>query len=323
MDQQDTTIRHEPHSGAPVHATAMPSAPLLSVIVPCYNSSAELERCLDALESSTFSDFELLVVDDGSTEKIEPIVLKRGFRYLRIEGPGGPARARNHGARHVAGSYVVFIDADVCVHRNTLSVFAETLRNDPTLAGVIGTYDDKPADPGFVSQFKNLFHHYVHRHSAGPVTTFWSGCGALRRELFLAAGGFDEVRYRVPAVEDIELGTWLAAAGHKLVLEPLIQCQHLKRWTLANMIRTDVWGRGVPWTRLMLRSGKVVNNLNVTMGQRLCVALVYLGLLMIPLALWRLEFAAGFLACAVLVTVMNRHFYQYFVAHRGLWFTTR
>jgi GT2 family glycosyltransferase len=322
MEQQDATQREFGLSASP-HVRASASAPMLSVVVPCYNSSRELEQCLDALEASTFNDFDVLVVDDGSAERIEPIVLKRGFRYLSIDGPGGPARARNHGVRHVTGTYVVFIDADVCVHRDTLAVMAETLRRDESLAGVIGTYDDRPADPGFVSQFKNLFHHYVHRRSAGRVATFWSGCGVLRRELFLAAGGFDEIRYRHPAIEDIELGTWLAAAGHRIVLEPRVQCKHLKRWSLWNMIRTDVWGRGVPWTRLMLRSGKVVNNLNVTIGQRLCVALVYLALLMIPLAVWRLEFALASVACAVLVTVMNRHFYQYFAAHRGIWFTAR
>src|SRR5688572_26051319 len=153
MDQHDATIRREPTTAAPLHATATPSAPMLSVIVPCYNSSRELEQCLDALEQSTFNDFDVLVVDDGSVERIETIVLKRGFRYLRIDGPGGPARARNHGARHVNGTYVGFIDADVCVHRDTLAVMADMLRKDASLAGVIGTYDDKPADPGFVSQF--------------------------------------------------------------------------------------------------------------------------------------------------------------------------
>ena len=319
MDQQHLI----PTPATPATAAAASDAPTLSVIVPCYNSSRELEQCLDALGASTYNDFDVLVVDDGSVERIESIVLTRGFRYLRIDGPGGPARARNHGARHVAGTYVVFIDADVVVHRDTLAVMAETLAKDAVLCGVIGTYDDKPGDPGFVSQFKNLFHHYVHRHSAGPVATFWSGCGVLRRDVFLAAGGFDEVRYRRPAIEDIELGTWLSAAGHRIVLEPRVQCKHLKRWSLSNMIRTDVWGRGVPWTRLMLRRGKVVNNLNVTIGQRACVALVYLALLMVPLAAWRPEFLLAAAACGVAVTVMNRHFYRYFAVHRGAWFTVR
>src|SRR5688500_12411677 len=134
MEQQQDVTRGVPGPAASPAARVAASAPLLSVIVPCYNSSRELEQCLNALDASTFNDFDVLVVDDGSVERIESIVLKRGFRYLRIDGPGGPARARNHGARHVSGTHLVFIDADVCVHRDTLAVIAETLREDESLA---------------------------------------------------------------------------------------------------------------------------------------------------------------------------------------------
>src|SRR5262249_60829379 len=71
------------------------SAMTLSVVVPVYNSSAWLKQCLAALARSQYDDFEALVVDDGSDEQIEPLVSSFGFKYLRIDGPGGPARARN------------------------------------------------------------------------------------------------------------------------------------------------------------------------------------------------------------------------------------
>ena len=74
-----------------------PTVPVLSVVVPVYNSSRELEKCLDGLKSSRFDGFETWVVDDGSSESIEPLVRAHGFNYLRLEGPGGPARARNRG----------------------------------------------------------------------------------------------------------------------------------------------------------------------------------------------------------------------------------
>src|SRR5688500_16584416 len=133
MDQQHLI----PTPATPATAAAASDAPTLSVIVPCYNSSRELEQCLDALGASTYNDFDVLVVDDGSVERIESIVLTRGFRYLRIDGPGGPARARNHGARHVSGTHLVFIDADVCVHRDCLTKFADALRQDPDAVAVI------------------------------------------------------------------------------------------------------------------------------------------------------------------------------------------
>ncbi|MBI4718936.1 MAG: glycosyltransferase family 2 protein [Planctomycetes bacterium] len=295
----------------------------LSVIVPVYNSSADLERCLAALSASTFERFEVVVVDDGSTEPIASIVEGFGYRYLRIDGPGGPARARNRGVAQSTAPHVVFIDADVLVHPDTLQRFAEAFAADPSVDAVIGTYDDEPGHPGFLSQYKNLFHHYVHQAGHGEASTFWSGCGAIKRDLFLKVGGFDEVRYRRPAIEDIELGTWLAAAGHRIVLDSRIRCKHLKRWTLRNLLKTDVLDRGVPWTRLMLRAGKLPNTLNVTVSQRISVALAGLVVVSLMAGWWRAEAMAVAGALLVALVLLNHDFYRYFAARRGWWFTVR
>jgi glycosyltransferase involved in cell wall biosynthesis len=298
-------------------------APMLSVIVPVYNSSEQLKQCLSALSSSKCEDFEVLVVDDGSTQTLQPIVARHGFRYVRIDGPGGPARARNHGATIVSGKYLVFIDADVCVHEDTLQRFADAFTRDTSLNAVIGMYDDAPAEQSFLSQYKNLFHHYVHKANDGEVITFWSGCGAIRRDLFLDFGGFDEKRYARPSIEDIELGTWFSAAGHRIVLDSRIKAKHLKRWTMWGLIKTDIFDRGIPWTRLMLRAGSVANTLNVRPTQRLSVVLTYLTVLLaLAGLLWpvSLAFAA---ALAAAVTLMNLDFYRYFFEQRGFWFTIR
>jgi glycosyltransferase involved in cell wall biosynthesis len=297
--------------------------PRLSVIVPVYNSVEDLRRCLAALAQSEFDDFDVLVVDDGSTELIEPLVTRHRFRYMRIDGPGGPARARNRGAALVNGQYLVFIDADVCVHSDTLRRLADNFATHSELAAVIGTYDDAPAKPSFLSQYKNIFHHYVHQSSDGDVTTFWSGCGAMRRDLFLEFGGFDEVRYRRPAIEDIELGTWMSAAGHRIILDKRVRAKHLKRWTLANLLKTDILDRGIPWTRLMLRAGAAVNTLNVKTGQRISVALVYLTALFILASFWQPLTQSFAAASALAVTAINFDFYRYFMARKGVWFTLR
>ena len=299
------------------------SRPRLSVIVPVYNSPDDLAECLSALAQSDYGNFDVLVVDDGSTDPVEPIVADRGFRCVRIDGPGGPARARNRGALAAAGEYLVFVDADVCVHTDTLTRIAEAFRSDPTIDAVVGTYDDRPGDRGFISQYKNLFHHYVHQRCDGAISTFWAGCGAIRRDLYLTVGGFDEQRYRRPSIEDIELGTWLSAAGYRIVLDGGILCKHLKRWTLYSLLKTDVLDRGIPWTRLMHRAGEFAATLNVTWNQRLSVALVYST----PAALtatiwtpWAWPAAAGLFAA---VTLLNFDFYRFFARRKGWWFTAR
>jgi glycosyltransferase involved in cell wall biosynthesis len=297
--------------------------PALSVIVPVYNSTEDLKLCLAALAASAYKDFEVLVVDDGSTEKVRPLVDERGFDYVRINGPSGPARARNHGVGLVRSSHVVFIDADVCIHKDTLVRFASVFGSDPTIDAVIGSYDDSPAKPNFLSQYKNLFHHYVHQQSDGEIGTFWSGCGAIKRELFLSVGGFDEQRYRRPAIEDIELGTWLNAAGYKIVLDSKIKAKHLKRWTLGNLLKTDIFDRGIPWTRLMLRAGALANTLNVTFVQRFSVALAYLTLLSLVLTILWPPLLLGTLSLIVMVTLLNLDFYRFFLSRSGWWFTVR
>ena len=298
-------------------------SPRLSVVIPVYNGTEDLQQCLAALAASHYDDFEVLVVDDGSTQPVEPLVTAYGYRYLRLAGPGGPARARNHGAAHVTGQYLVFIDADVCVHQDTLARFAERFTADPMLDAVMGSYDDAPAASNFLSQYKNLFHHYVHQTGDGEIRTFWSGCGAIRRDLFLAFGGFDAQRYLSPAIEDIELGTWLSAAGHRIILDSQIKAMHLKRWTLWNLLKTDIFARGVPWMGLMLRAEGLADTLNVKRTQRFSVALVYLLALSLVATVWWRGAWSSVVLLALMVTVLNYDFYRFFTARKGVWFTLR
>jgi glycosyltransferase involved in cell wall biosynthesis len=189
-----------------------------------------------------------------------------------VEAPAGqgPAAARNRGVREATrpGQIVVFVDADVEVHRDALARLRAAFATDPELAAVFGTYDDAPADPGAVSRFRNLLHHHVHASSPGPAETFWAGLGAVRRDAFEAAGGFDAERYRAAEVEDIELGMRLRDAGARIRLDPGIQGTHLKRWSLASMARADFARRGVPWARLLLERRAGSSALNLSPGNR-------------------------------------------------------
>jgi hypothetical protein len=149
-----------------------------------------------------------------------------------------------------------------------------------------------------VSQFKNLFHHFVHQHSNEEASTFWSGCGAVRRQAFLEAGGFDAVRYDRPCIEDIELGYRLREAGHRIRLLKNIQVKHLKRWSLRDMVRTDVFDRGVPWTILLLEKKQLPNDLNLQLTQRLSgmlsySILLYAGLIAYFHSIFMLPFVAA------------------------------
>ena len=207
----------------------------LTAIVPATNNPPTLGRCLAAIREADVGPDELIVVEDAA----EP----------------GPAAARNEGARRAAGDILVFVDADVVPHRDVFVRVCAAFAREPALTALFGSYDDDPAHPGIVSVFRNLLHHHVHQQGAGPASTFWAGLGAVRRDAFLAAGGFDAQRFPLASVEDIELGVRLVADGARIELDPALQATHLKRWTLSEMVRTDFARRGVPWTELLLERG--------------------------------------------------------------------
>jgi Glycosyl transferase family 2 len=228
--------------------------------------------------------------------------------------PGsGPAAARNAGAARASADVLAFVDADVVVHADLFVRMREVFAADPGLTAVFGSYDDAPEAPGVVSGFRNLLHHHVHQSSRGPVETFWAGVGAIRREAFARAGGFDERRYPVSSIEDIELGMRLARNGARIELDPRLQGTHLKRWTLASMARTDFARRGVPWVRLLVQRRSAPTMLNLGWRHRASTAAA-----LAALAALVARRPAGAGTAALAIIALNRSFYGLLVRRLGV-----
>jgi GT2 family glycosyltransferase len=291
----------------------------ISVIIPVHNGGASFRQCLASLAAATPAPAEIIVVADGDTEGSGQRAEEIGANVLRTPEAGGPARARNLGAREAEGDILFFVDADVTVPVNAIAQIAEVFRSDPELAALIGSYDDMPAAHNFLSQYKNLFHHYVHQTGNTEASTFWGACGAIRRKCFLELGGFDE-SYRRPSIEDIELGYRLKQAGYRIRLCKELQVKHLKRWNVMSLLQTDFFQRALPWTRLILRQRHIINDLNLNMSSRLSVMLTY-GLLIALAGAW---WWPGFLGMAAvlgfLLLFLNNSVYRFFQRQRGFWF---
>ena len=185
----------------------------LSVIIPVYNGGENLRRCLASLEKALPAPIEIIVVTDGEGDGAWRVAEYFKVRLLRIDGPGGPARARNMGAEIARGEIFLFLDSDVSIYPDTIGKIAVTFQKHPHLAAVFGSYDDDPFETNFTSRFKNLFHHHIHQTSNEIASTFWGACGAIRKDVFRRLGGFDE-RYKRPSIEDIELGLRLKEGGY-------------------------------------------------------------------------------------------------------------
>lgn len=263
--------------------------PRISVIVPATNGPATLDACVRALRECDSPPDEIVVVD-GPVE-------------------ANAARARNEGASRATGDVLLFVDADVEVLRDAVERVREAFEADEALAALFGSYDDAPAAPGVASGFRNLLHHHVHQSAPGRASTFWTGLGAVRRDIFFEVGGFDE---SIEFMEDVDLGMRIAETGGRIVLDPAVQGTHLKRWTVWSMLRTDVVARGIPWVRILLRHRHSSRALNLGWSHRLS-AITALGTVL-ALALWQPFFVLGTLA---LLIALNFDFYVLLVRRRG------
>lgn len=266
--------------------------PTLTAVIPATNEPPTLAACLAAIERADDGPEQVIVVTEG----------------------GGPAAARNAGAQDATGDVLVFVDADVLPHADAFTRVRRAFDENAELVAVFGSYDDMPTAPGAVSGFRNLLHHYVHQEGAGPpAITFWAGLGAVRADAFREAGGFDATRYPMPSIEDIELGTRLAAHGGLIVLDPDLQGTHLKTWTLETMVRTDFWQRGAPWTELIL-SGGSSTGMALNLGWRHRVSALASIVVAVSLVRGRPTAMVGGLAALV---ALNAPFYRLLARRRG------
>ena len=261
------------------------------MIVPATDTPSTLDRVVARVEATVGPQDEVIVIRSGR----------------------GPAAARNAGAQIAKSQILVFLDSDVEVHPDALDRIRQAFLADPTLTAVFGSYDDRPPLDGTVSRFRNLLHHHVHQQAAGEATTFWAGLGAVRKDAFLAAGGFDVDSYPTSMMEDIELGMRLSAAGARIVLDPDLRATHLKSWGLVSMVHTDLTRRGMPWVRMLLHRRELSSAMNL--GWRHRLSALGFGAVVLAAITGRPRAGAALLGSVV---VLNRDFYALLVRRGGL-----
>jgi len=299
----------------------MEEQPFISIIIPAYNAREHLDRCLDALLASSYTSCDIIVVDDGSTDDTGEMARAKGVTVIERTRQAGPGAARNEGALQAKGEILLFIDADVLVTEGTVALVAKRFAENPDADALFGSYDDNPSEENFLSQYKNLSHHYVHQQSSEEAVTFWAGCGAVRKEAFDRAAGFDQERYARPSIEDIELGYRMKKMGCKILLDKALQVKHLKRWTLESLLRADILHRAVPWSMLMLETDQIVDDLNLQWRSKVSACLAGLLFVMLGLGIYRREFLYGTALLVVILVVLNLDFYRFLFHRRGLVFT--
>jgi len=203
----------------------------VSVIVPAYNAAATITECLAALnnQSVATSEYEVIVVDDGSTDDTAAIAARCGARVIR-QANQGPAAARNAGLAEARGGIILFTDADCAPAPKWIEQMIAPLAA-PDIAGSKGVYRTRQDDltARFIQVEYEDRYDYTARHEyVDFIDTYAAG---YRRDVLVASGGFD-TSFPFASVEDQELSFRLASAGHKMVFSPkaIVYHHHPESW---------------------------------------------------------------------------------------------
>ena len=221
----------------------------ISVIIPNYNGGRTIGKCLEALFASSYNSFEVVVVDDCSTDGSREIIGRFPCRLITLGDRYGASKARNIGAQNSSGEVLFFIDADCIVQEDTLSLVDRAVDGD---RGVVvgGTYTCLPFDDSFFSTFQSVFIHYSETKRENPDYVA-SHAMAMGRELFAKSGGFPEDF--MPIIEDVEYSHRLRRSGSTLRMDASILVRHVFEFTLLKSLG-NAFRKSMYWTAYSLKN---------------------------------------------------------------------
>ena len=200
-------------------------APKVSVILPSYNGARFVRKAIDSVLAQTYGDYEVIVVDDGSTDNTYEVLASYAstIHYIRQENQER-AVARNNGVAASKGEYIAFLDSDDLLLPHKLAAQVAVLDAQPSVGLVASGYQYIDSDGAILREERP----WLGNPQISLETLLFYGLTVIhavlmRRSWFDMIGGFDP---RFSGPEDIDLWFRLSLAGCLMVWEPSIVCQY-------------------------------------------------------------------------------------------------
>ena len=290
----------------------------ISVIIPNYNGSSTIGRCLEAAFSSEYDNFEVIVTDDCSTDNSAEIIKKFPCKFIFLDKHSGASRARNTGAKNSGGEILFFIDADCLLQKNTLaSVNKAFLISENAIIG--GTYTAIPYDKDFFSTFQSIFINYSETKKE-PPDYIPTHAMVIARDIFMKSGGFKE--NFLPILEDVEFSHRLRKMGYKLTMNSEILVRHIFDFTLIKSMK-NAFRKSLYWTIYSLKNKDLLADSGTASYElKINVATLFLNALLSMLFFYFKNTAfliSIFLICAVNLSV-SKGLIKAFYKAKGLSF---
>lgn len=259
----------------------------ISVIIPVHNSIATISSCIYSLINTMYHFLEIIVVDDASIDNSCQIVEEfcRNYpgtvRLIRHNKKGGPAKARNSGAKQATGEYLFFLDSDTEVFPDTLDRFIYRIKNTDAVTGI---YHFHALNKGLVQDHKALLNYYFFsRKGVIEYEVFDASRAGIRAKIFRSLGGFNENLSWGMDYENEEFG-YRFCAKYKNLLDPSVVVKHtfpgFKKLTKTYFHRVSLW------TEIFMRRKKFESAGATSMEIGIATAALFFAIILLPLIIF-------------------------------------
>ena len=230
----------------------------ISVIIPNYNSEKTISKTISSLEHQTFSDFDVVIVDDASKDNSVPIIKnlikgKNNYRLIELRENKGASNARNIGVANSKGNIILFTDSDVILKKDTVHKIIESFKKHKSAAAIVGLPDKKSSFNNLASEYFNLRIYYNYMRLPEQIDILYTTICAVKRSAFDNVNGFN---VKMRSEEDPELGFRLSRAGYKIILNKDLTVSHYKYISFLELLKND-FKRSINRVKLLLRERRI------------------------------------------------------------------
>jgi len=296
---------------------------MISIIIPTYNREALLKKCLEQVFNSSYKHYEVIVVDDCSTDNTSKLIKKFKCERISLKENKGVGNARNIGAQHAKGSILFFIDSDVIIKKDTLKNIIKNFNEHPRLKLMCGYKLPQNLSNDYSSDFVMLRKTYETsrwlKSSEVMITNSFieTAAFAIKKETFNGLGGFS-TEFKKSGVEDHELGHRINQHYGIYFFKNLGVLHHFE--PIGSYLR-KVFRRTYCWGELFFRTGKFETKSIATKTE----AINALVSLLCFVSLFGVLFYARLLALTLVffsvLLIRRKDFYLYVLKRKNVLFT--
>lgn len=289
-----------------------------------YNSEKTIEKCLESIFNSTYKDFEVIAINDGSADSTLEKIKKYNCKIINLDKNKGVANARNIGIKYSKADILVFMDSDVLVHKDTIAKLVETYKSDPNVR-IVGAIDSGKCflSDSLWKKFVTLKHCYDYKWEENEkirkLSCLQTSCCLMEKKIFDKIGYFD-TSYKGAGGEEYEIAHRLLEKGYITYVCRSIFFDHYKE----NMKKRAqiLLKRAIVHLPLLLKRKNFESD--GTTGTRFDAFMSFfsfLGLITIPLMIVSTKLLIISLLSFMIVLIANLKFFSHLAKKQGFFFS--